>query len=78
MLAERCQGVFKAFFLDEGRIPDAQINEDELIKAFEEGTLAAKARLDIGFCPYSASKESSKFLAWLSGFRCCSQPASRR
>ncbi len=77
MLADRCHCVFQEFVDSETQSQGRDIDDKDLIAAFEEGTIAAKSKLDTGYCPYSASKEPSNFLAWLAGFRCCSGDSVR-
>lgn len=49
MLANRCRGRLKEFYGDETRTPDSALKEEDLLAAFEEGTAAAKGRLDRGY-----------------------------
>lgn len=41
MLADRCQGVFKEFFVGEVESRESEVDEAKLITAFEEGTITA-------------------------------------
>jgi ribosome modulation factor len=72
MLATRCKSVFDEFSLREEQDENFVLDRERLLLAFHQGTLAAKARRDVGHCPFSAVTEQSEFLAWLEGFRCCS------
>jgi hypothetical protein len=47
--------------------------KDLLLLAFEAGSRAAKDAGETGDCPYSASDDPDAFMAWLEGFRCCSE-----
>lgn len=71
MLAERCSAVFGTFITREMSDDDEGVPKHLLENAFEQGTIAAKGGLDIGYCPFSASREASLFLSWIAGFECC-------
>jgi hypothetical protein len=76
VLADRCHDVFKEFLFQEVKDQNEKLDEKQLLSAFKAGTVAAKTGMDMGNCPFSTSKDSSAFLAWLAGFRCCSRKSS--
>jgi ribosome modulation factor len=72
MLATRCKSVFDDFSVREEQDGNLVVDKEQLLLAFHQGTLAAKANRDVGHCPFSALTQPSEFLAWLEGFQCCS------
>lgn len=70
MLQARCQEVFTRYVNTTYPLWPAD-RADLLLLAFEAGSRTATIAGQIGDCPYSASKESDAFMAWLEGFRCC-------
>ncbi|WP_075292820.1 ribosome modulation factor [Pararhizobium arenae] len=73
MLGHRCRGVFNTFYVTESKAQDLPVGKADLASAFEQGTLAAQQGAGIGACPYGVQNDSSKFMAWLAGYRCCSK-----
>ena len=70
MLKECCFKVFEEQVSQ--AYPSIRINlKADLLLAFEHGKEAAKQGVELYQCPYSAVEEPAKFLAWVTGYRCC-------
>jgi ribosome modulation factor len=70
-MEERCESVFAHYVSKEYQCCSPE-TRDDLLRAFVQGTEAAKHHRGIDLCPYSATTQPDEFMAWIEGFKCCS------